>query len=242
MALAGTPRLTLSALADALATARPDPEVARRRKRWEAEHVRQQSQWAARAHAVKGDRPIDMAWLSRCLGELVDETTIMVNEYDLDVTQTCFDAPGAYYASSPAAGLGWGLGAALGAKLGAPDRTVVCAVGDGAYIFGAPTAAHFVAQAYNLPILVIIFNNRAWHAVKRATRSYAPDGWAVRTGGMPLSDLEPAPDYELICRASGGHSERVEDPAQLPDALARALHVVREERRQVLLNVICKKP
>jgi acetolactate synthase-1/2/3 large subunit len=59
---------------------------------------------------------------------------------------------------------------------------------------------------------------------------------------MPMSDLEPAPDYELICRASGGHGERVEDPAELPDALARALKVVSEERRQALLNVICKKP
>ena len=33
-----------------------------------------------------------------------------------------------------------------------------------------------------------------------------------------------------------------EDPADLPGALVRGLHVVREERRQVLLNVICKKP
>ena len=53
---------------------------------------------------------------------------------------------------------------------------------------------------------------------------------------------EPAPDYELICRASGGHAERVEDPAQLPDAIRRALRVVQDEHRQALLNVICKKP
>jgi acetolactate synthase-1/2/3 large subunit len=45
-----------------------------------------------------------------------------------------------------------------------------------------------------------------------------------------------------VCRASGGHAERVEDPAALPDALARALKVVRDEKRQALLNVICKKP
>ncbi|HBH02698.1 MAG TPA: acetolactate synthase, partial [Candidatus Rokubacteria bacterium] len=73
-------------------------------------------------------------------------------------------------------------------------------------------------------------------------RSYAPEGWTQKTGTMPLSDLEPAPDYELVCRASGGHAERVEDPAELPAALARALRAVREEKRQALLNVICKKP
>ncbi len=46
----------------------------------------------------------------------------------------------------------------------------------------------------------------------------------------------------IICQACGGWGERVEDPAALPDALRRALRVVREERRQALLNVICKKP
>ncbi|MBI2553521.1 MAG: thiamine pyrophosphate-requiring protein [Candidatus Rokubacteria bacterium] len=243
LALAGTVQLTLGALAEAVVAARPDPaQVTVRSQRWEAEHARQRSRWEAAARAAQGDRPIDMAWLSRCLGDAADGRTVVVNEYDLDVTQTCFSTPGSYFASSPAAGLGWGLGAALGAKLAAPDKTVICAVGDGAYIFGSPTAAHFVSRSYTLPILVVIFNNRAWNAVKRATKSYAPDGWAVRTGAMPMSDLDPAPDYELICRASGGHGERVEDPAQLPEALARALRVVSEERRQALLNVICKKP
>jgi hypothetical protein len=34
----------------------------------------------------------------------------------------------------------------------------------------------------------------------------------------------------------------VEDPHALPDAIQRALRAVRHERRQALLNVICKKP
>lgn len=243
VALAGSPRLALAALAEALLAAPPDPaQMAARRRRWEEEHARARRLWEDRARAASGDRPIDMAWLSRALGQVLDERTLVVNEYDLDVTQTCFRTPGSYYAASPAAGLGWGLGAALGAKLAAPDRTVICAVGDGAYIFGAPTAAHFVSRAYALPVLFVVFNNRAWHAVKRAARAYAPDGWAVRTGTMPMSDLNPAPDYELICQAGGGYGERVEDPARLPDALGRALRVVRDERRQALLNVICKLP
>jgi acetolactate synthase-1/2/3 large subunit len=242
-ALAGAPRLTLAALAQAVRQAGPDAGlVAERRARWEAEHRRAADAAAARAQAVRGDRPIDMAWLSRCVGDVVDDRTIVVNEYDLDLAHTRLTVPGSYFSQSPASGLGWGLGAALGARLAAPDRTVVCCVGDGAYLFGVPTAAHWTARAHNLPVLFVVFNNRAWNAVKRSVQSHAPEGWAVRTRTMPLSELDPAPDYEKICEACGGWGERVEDPADLPDALARALRVVREERRQALLNVICKKP
>ena len=119
---------------------------------------------------------------------------------------------------------------------------MICCVGDGAYIFGSPTASHFVSRAYNLPVLFVVFNNRTWNAVKRAVQTYARDGWAVRTDAMPLTALEPSPDYEMLCRASGGHGEKVEDPAALPDALRRGLRIVKEEKRQVVLNVICKKP
>jgi acetolactate synthase I/II/III large subunit len=242
LALPGRPRLTLAALADAV-RAEVDPQTARaRRQRLEADHRRLREGWTARAQAVRQDRPIDMAWLSRCIGDVVDERTVVVNEYDLDLTQVCLRAPGTYFGSSPASGLGWALGAAVGAKLAAPDKTVICCVGDGAYYFGAPAATHFVARAQGLPVLFVVFNNQAWNAVKQSVRHHAPDGWAVRTGSMPLTALEPSLDYELICRAAGGYGERVEAPAELPQALGRALRAVREERRQALLNVICKKP
>jgi len=242
VALAGLPRLTLAALADAASRVVDAGAVAVRRRRWEAHHVKSRQAWAERVRAVASDAPLDMLWVSRCIGDVLDERTIVVNEYDLDATQTCFTAPGTFFGPPAASALGWGLGAALGAKLAARDRTVICTVGDGSYIFGAPTAAHFVSRAYDLPVLFVVFNNRAWNAVKRAVKGLAPNGWTAKTGTIPLSDLEPSPDYELICRSSGGHGERVEDPAKLPEALARGLKIVREEKRQVLLNVICKKP
>jgi acetolactate synthase I/II/III large subunit len=68
-----------------------------------------------------------------------------------------------------------------------------------------------------------------------------PDGWAATTGSFPLSGLSPAPHYEEIVRGFGGHGERVEDPAELPGALRRALRAVREEGRQAVLNVICRR-
>jgi acetolactate synthase I/II/III large subunit len=241
VALPGSPRLTLAALAEALKTQLDARVVAERRAKVAAAGRERRAAIESRARALRNDAPIDMAWLSRCVGDVIDDRTIVVNEYDLDASQCCFRTPGTYFGSPSSGGLGWGVGAALGAKLAKPDHTVICTVGDGAYIFGAPTAAHWVARAYDAPVLWIVFNNRAWNAVKRAVTSHAPDGWAKRTG-MPLTELDPPPDYEMVCQASGGWAEKVEDPAVVPDALRRALKVVREERRQALLNVICKKP
>jgi acetolactate synthase I/II/III large subunit len=242
VALAGQPRLTLHALADAVRTMVEPSVTAERRRRAEEEHGRLREEWAGRARAAATQSPIEMAWVSKCVGDVIDDQTIVVNEYDLDASQACFTVPGSYFASSPAGGLGWGLGAALGAKLAAPEKTVITCVGDGAYMFGAPTAAHWVSRAYNLPTLTVIFNNRVWNAVKRSVHSFAKDGWAARSAQMPLTELDPPPDYELVCQASGGWAEKVEDPKALPDALARALKVVQQEKRQALLNVIVKKP
>jgi acetolactate synthase I/II/III large subunit len=55
-----------------------------------------------------------------------------------------------------------------------------------------------------------------------------------------MADLDPSPEYEKLAEASGGYGERVERPGDLPDAIDRALKVVRSERRQALLNVICR--
>ena len=55
---------------------------------------------------------------------------------------------------------------------------------------------------------------------------------------IPLSRIDPAPDYEQIIESCGGYGERITSPKKLPDALSRAVRVVREEGRQVLLNVV----
>jgi acetolactate synthase-1/2/3 large subunit len=44
----------------------------------------------------------------------------------------------------------------------------------------------------------------------------------------------------MFARAYGGHGEAVSDPKELPAALERGLRVVREERRQAVLNIICR--
>jgi acetolactate synthase-1/2/3 large subunit len=96
-----------------------------------------------------------------------------------------------------------------------------------------------VSQAYDLPMLTIVCNNAIWHSTKAATQQVMPDGWAAGTGKFPLTELAPSPRYEMVVAAHGGYGEMVDDPQELLPALKRALKVVREEKRQAVLNVIC---
>ena len=75
--------------------------------------------------------------------------------------------------------------------------------------------------------------------MRKTTRAVYPDGYAARSNRMPLASLEPSPAYEKIVEASNGYGERVETADALPAALERALHAVKKEKRQALLNVIC---
>jgi acetolactate synthase I/II/III large subunit len=83
-----------------------------------------------------------------------------------------------------------------------------------------------------------VFNNSRYAAVRNATVSMFKDGVAGETDGRGLADLDPAPPYDEMAKAQGAHAERVEKPADLPDALARARDAVVNQRRQALLNVI----
>jgi len=112
-------------------------------------------------------------------------------------------------------------------------------VGDGAYMFSNPAAVHHASALHELPVLFIVMNNSMWGAVDRSTRAMYPDGLASRSNAPPFVRLGNLPAFEEICKSAGGYGERVEDPAVLPSALSRALAVVKNEKRQALLNVIC---
>jgi acetolactate synthase-1/2/3 large subunit len=176
-------------------------------------------------------------WLSACLNKVLDANTLLINEYPTVLEEMVIQEPCRYFGNTSAGGLGWGIGAALGAKLASPDKTVVCALGDGSYMFGNPTAGHYVSEAMKLPVLFIIANNARWAAVHRSTLATYPKGVASTMKEPPFATLEPSPRFEHIVQASGGHGERVTEPKDLLPALQRALKVVKEEKRQALLNV-----
>ena len=155
----------------------------------------------------------------------------------LNIDHIDYKVPGSIVSGAQAGGLGFGLGAALGAKLAEPDRDVILFVGDGSYMFGGPTPAHFVAKAQNLATLTVVMNNAQWFAVNRSTRVMYPDGKAVKANEMPVTSLAPSPNYEMIMEACGGYGEMVDDPEKLEAAMQGALEKVRGGT-SVLLNVI----
>jgi acetolactate synthase I/II/III large subunit len=176
-------------------------------------------------------------YLSACIDKVIGDDSLLVNEYPIVLEEMTIREPGRYFGNTAAGGLGWGMGAALGAKLAAPQKTVVCALGDGSYMFGNPSAAHYVSEAMRLPVLFVIANNARWAAVHRSTLSTYPKGHASSMKQPPFATLEPSPRFEHVVRASGGHGEAVTEPKDLLPALERAMKVVKEEKRQALLNV-----
>lgn len=177
-------------------------------------------------------------YVSRCIAQALGDDGVLVNEYTFALEELDHDTPGRYFAHSPAGGLGWAMGASMGIRLERPGALVVAAVGDGTYMFGNPTPTHFTSAARGLPFVTVIFNNRRWAAVHRATLSMYRDGAAANAPTPVFATLEPSPDYERIVEASGGLGLRVETAEELPAALARAVHAVRHERRQAVVNVL----
>jgi acetolactate synthase-1/2/3 large subunit len=234
----------LSAIIRSKLAALPKNKLDERRRKIEAEHNEMIREMDANVAAAKNQKPIHPVWLSHCIGEAMDDKTIIANE---TITSRLAEVihlnrPGSMFNTPLAGHLGWGLGAAIGMKLGAPEATVIAAEGDGSYMFSAPTACHFTAQKYRIPFLTVVYNNQVWNASLNAARGLYPDGVAARTRNFPGTDLSPSPNFELTAQACGAYAARVEEPSEVPDALVKALKVVKEEGRQALLNVVCKNP
>jgi acetolactate synthase-1/2/3 large subunit len=240
VAIAAAPRQALPALAEAMIPLADAAEIAARRHRVAERHETMRAGWRRLEDEVKDRRPIHPAWVSACLREARDPDSMIVNEYTLLPEHCPSLRPGGFFGSSPAAGLGWGAGAALGVKLAEPERQVIAVLGDGSYLFANPVAVHHAATLHRLPVLFVVVNNAMWGAVRRATLGMYPHGEAARSNRPPFIDLDELPAFEQVCAAAGGYGERVEDSADLPRALARALHAVTVEKRQALLNVICQ--
>jgi acetolactate synthase-1/2/3 large subunit len=234
LAITGDPAAVLSALRSAMSVPQADAE--RRRSEVAKASVRRKAASAELAQSGAAS-PMSAEWMSRCLSDIMDERAVVFSE--LGVVPSCMTlrGPNRVFTTPHSGGLGWGFAAALGAQLADRDRLCIACVGDGSYMFANPVACHQIAEALELPVLVIVKNNGIWNAVRRSVKNSYPQGVATRMNTMPLTSLEPAPDYTMIAKASRAYAERVEHGRDLPAALGRALNVIRTERRLAMLEL-----
>jgi acetolactate synthase-1/2/3 large subunit len=237
LAIAGDPKSTLAGLTKAIGNEPVDADAQATRRQRVASFVSDLKQRRLSAMTeARTAKPISYAWLAQCIREQMPAGSLFLTELGVSADQIGLDEPGSLIGVGIGGGLGFGLGATLGAKLADRSRCVIATVGDGSYMFGNPTPFHFVARAANLPILLIICNNRRWHAVDAATRLVYPDGAAAQSKLMPLVSLEPSPEFTKVAEASAAWTRKVEDPAELSDAIRDALGTV-AGGRQALLDV-----
>lgn len=240
--LAGHPTLAIKRLTSALDKLKPASErISGRFSAFASEHRRVLQQAQSRAIADAARPGITKQFLSYCIGQAIDDDCIIFNEYNCEPQLVPRRLPDSWFENSIASGLGWSLGAALGAQLANPDQTMIVTLGDGAYLFNTPTSAHYVASAYKLPILIIVFNDTAWTTIKKSYLGTTPDPWAKKKDDYPLCNFDVSIQFEKIAEACGGIGMRVESPRDLPATLKKALATVREQKQHVLLNVICER-
>ncbi len=195
-----------------------------------AEHKKLDAAWQARAASHASRTPVSANWLSKCIDEIIDDNTIIVNQTispSAIVAHTVHRTkPGTLY-SCQGGCIGWAPGAALGVKLATPDKTVISLMGDGAFIYGCPEASLWSANLYKAPFLAVIYDNRGYGAIKGLFK----EKYDVANMG---ADIAEPPDFTLIARANNAYGRMVDDPADVPKALKDCLGMVRQGQAAVL--------
>lgn len=174
--------------------------------------------------SVEINRRVDRAAILAC--ELISEEQLADAYFDLNQ-----NGRGRRQLITSGGCLGWGVPVAIGAKIAAPDRQVIALVGDGSFLFGAH--ALWTAARYEVPILVVIWNNGAYQANRRYLDQYG--GRAAKTGRYIGCSLTPPDvDHTAISKGYGIDAERVDDPGQLGAALDRGLRATGAGKPYVL--------
>ncbi len=122
------------------------------------------------------------------------------------------------------------IGISLGAALAHRNsgKVVVDIQPDGDLMYDA--SALWVAANQRLPLLVVMYNNRAYyndweHQIRMAEQRGTP----VENARIGQAIDDPAPDFAALARSFGWQAEGpIEDPAQVGAALRRAVAVVKQ--------------
>ncbi|MGE0626316.1 MAG: thiamine pyrophosphate-binding protein [Hyphomicrobiaceae bacterium] len=177
------------------------------------------------ASAVEGEK---VSILSRSLGWPPNANTM---EHPLD-----------FLGSNGGGGVGGGPGMAVGAALALrdrhPGRIPVAILGDGDFMMGCN--AFWTAANQDIPLLVIVTNNRSYYNDEEHQRHIAHHRHRpVENAPIGQRIEQPPPDLVGVARAQGWEGEGpVMELKDVPAALKRGLEAVKAGKRWVIDIVV----
>jgi acetolactate synthase-1/2/3 large subunit len=180
--------------------------------------------WIEKLSASQADstKPIHPARLLAEISKVIDDNTIVVTDVGWNkngaAQQLQVSKPGAFITSGGLATMGFGPAAAIGAKIGAPDRKVVCLVGDGGLL--SVIGAFTTAVELGIPVLWVLFNNYCFSTIRTVGVTYFKNSYGTEfhtPDGAPYN-----PDFPLLAKAFGIEGALVEEPSELGAALKKA--------------------
>ena len=205
--------------------------VAERRAAQEARFAAERTAIAQAETKASGTEGIDPVLVAATLRKLLDgrdgivvDETITHSRVVKRHVQTA-DPDSYFYVQG---GLGQGIAVALGVKLAAKERPVVLTIGDGAFTYNPVIQSYDASNAYELPLLIVVFNNRVYKSMNLNHRRFYPEGAAADTGEWLGTDLHRLPRLAAFAEPFGMHTETVDAPEVLAPALERALKAVAE--------------
>jgi acetolactate synthase I/II/III large subunit len=186
-----------------------------------------------------GGASISKPWLSHCMGRIAEKYHgKIVSELVTLKEFTGLTRPDTYYQEALSGGLGEAFPIALGMQLADRDRLIIAAMGDGSYMFSNPLVCHQIAMAMDLPVLVVVGNNREWGAVRAATLGLYPHGYASKMNVVPATSLSPTPSFRKLAEASNAYGALVTNGENLIAELEKAVEFIRREKRAALVEVM----
>lgn len=214
--------------------------IAARTKRIGERTGQVRDEWARQAEVNRDSHPLTLPRLAQEIWEVIrDEDWVLSGHTLKEWTRKLwtFDRPHQHPGTDlgTATQIGISLGVALAHK--GTGRIVVDIQPDGDLMFDA--GALWVAAKYEIPLLIVMFNNRAYYNDWNHQIKIAEERGTDRDKAHIGMDLfGPEPDFAGLARSMGVWGEGpIDDPDAVGPALKRALGIVRSGR-PALVDVI----